>query len=76
MFELSWSQDKVQVRVNLKIVGTTRPAAAPQPSGTGFRRMRLPELVTAPAPSAPAGTPPSAVAAATPAVPAAAGGRP
>ncbi|MBB3222033.1 type VI secretion system membrane subunit TssM [Pseudoduganella umbonata] len=53
VFQLSWSNAGVTVTANLKIVGTTKPApvvaAAPQP-GQGFKRLRLPETIIAPAP--------------------------
>lgn len=78
VFELSWENSNVVVRANLKIVGTTQaaPAAAPPPgSAAGFRRMRLPEIITAPAPvaapaaPAAAATPAAAAPAAAPAAP-------
>ena len=75
VFELSWENSNVVVRANLKIVGTTQaaPAAAPPPgSAAGFRRMRLPEIITAPAPvaaPAAAASPAAAAPAAAPAAP-------
>ena len=53
VFELSWENSGVVVRANLRIVATNQapaPAAPPPNAATGFRRMRLPETVTAPAP--------------------------
>jgi type VI secretion system protein ImpL len=70
-FELSWDNGGVTVTANLKIVGTTpAPAAAPTPqSGQGFKRLKLPDTITAAAPApAPADTPAPAV---QPSVPAA-----
>jgi type VI secretion system protein ImpL len=69
VFELSWENSGVVVRANLKIVATTQAAApaAPAPgAAAGFRRMRLPEVITAPvaAPTAPAAAPAAAMAAA------------
>ncbi|QGZ37672.1 type VI secretion system protein ImpL [Pseudoduganella flava] len=74
VFELSWQNGGVTVMANLKVLATTAPAPqaqAPQP-GQGFKRLRLPETITAPAPArapeAPAPSAPSAPAA--PAAPA------
>jgi type VI secretion system protein ImpL len=57
VFELSWNNSGVTVNANLKIIGTTRPAAAPPPTqpqpGQGFKRLRLPESIIAPAAAAP-----------------------
>ncbi|KQQ44387.1 type VI secretion protein VasK [Duganella sp. Leaf126] len=53
VFELSWENNGVVVRANLRIVATNQapaPAAPPPNAAAGFRRMRLPEMVTAPAP--------------------------
>jgi type VI secretion system protein ImpL len=74
-FELTWENGGVAVTANLRIVGTTKPAAAPAPapsvSGQGFKRLRLPQTIIAPAPApAPAATP----AAAAPVVAAASAG--
>ncbi|MEO7497264.1 MAG: type VI secretion system membrane subunit TssM [Massilia sp.] len=55
VFELSWDNAGVVVTANLKIIGTQKPAvaaAAPAPAGQGFKRLKLPESITAPAPQA------------------------
>jgi type VI secretion system protein ImpL len=77
-FELTWDNAGVSVTANLKIVGTTPPPCRRKRSATaGFKRLRLPDVVTAssacgidtapatatPAVS-PAGTPPRASSAA------------
>ncbi|MET0320172.1 MAG: type VI secretion system membrane subunit TssM [Duganella sp.] len=72
VFELSWENSGVVVRANLRIVATTQapaPVAPPPGAATGFRRMRLPETITAPAPVPVAATAAAAPAAA-PAAPA------
>ncbi|TWI69208.1 type VI secretion system protein ImpL [Pseudoduganella lurida] len=58
VFELSWSNEGVTVTANLKVLGTTAPppAQVPQPAA-GFKRLRLPETVTAPAPAPVPATP-------------------
>ncbi|MYM70414.1 type VI secretion system membrane subunit TssM [Pseudoduganella sp. FT55W] len=61
-FELTWDNAGVAVTANLKIVGTTPPPVQAQaaPASAGFKRLRLPDTVTAaapPAPSAPAAAP-------------------
>ena len=84
VFELSWDNSNVTVRANLRIIGTSQPAApaAPPPgAASGFRRMRLPDTITAPAAPTPAAAsavapavtaPAAAVPATTTAAPAAA----
>jgi type VI secretion system protein ImpL len=53
-FELTWENSGVAVTANLKIVGTTAPPApvaqAAAPAAAGFKRLRLPDTVTAPGP--------------------------
>jgi type VI secretion system protein ImpL len=70
-FELTWDNSGVSVTANLKIIGTTAPpvqAQAAAPSSAGFKRLRLPDTVTVPAPAqAPAD---AAAKPATPAAPA------
>jgi type VI secretion system protein ImpL len=74
VFELTWDNAGVSVTANLKIVGTTAPPAQAQaaaPQSAGFKRLRLPDMVTAPAPAvAPAAAPaPAASPAQAPAAP-------
>ena len=76
VFELTWTANGVTVTANLKVLPSA-PAPAPARaggSGTSFKRLRLPETITAPhAAPAPAPTAPAAPAApATPATTAAA----
>ena len=47
VFELSWDSAGVVVSANLKIVGTSKPAAAPAQSGQGFKRLKLPDTIVA-----------------------------
>jgi type VI secretion system protein ImpL len=88
-FELTWDNSGVSVTANLKIGASTPPpvqAQAAAPSTTGFKRLRLPDTVTAPAPAptpatadvpaaatAKPGTPAGAVTPATPVAPASPG---
>jgi type VI secretion system protein ImpL len=52
VFELSWNNAGVVVTANLKLVGTQKAAPAPAPSqGRGMKGLRLPELITMPAPA-------------------------
>jgi type VI secretion system protein ImpL len=73
VFELSWQNAGVTVTANLKVLATTPPPAqaqAAQPA-QGFKRLRLPETITAPAPARAPETPaPSAPTAPAPAAPA------
>jgi type VI secretion system protein ImpL len=47
-FELTWDNAGVAVTANLKIVGTTpAPAPAAVPQSSGFKRLRLPDTLTA-----------------------------
>jgi type VI secretion system protein ImpL len=61
VFELTWDNAGVAVTANLKIVGTApapAPAPAAVPQSAGFKRLRLPDTLTAAAPVAPS-TPPA-----------------
>jgi type VI secretion system protein ImpL len=70
VFELTWDNAGVAVTANLKIVGTApapAPAPAAVPQSAGFKRLRLPDTLTAAAPVAPLAPPaPSAPSPATP----------
>jgi type VI secretion system protein ImpL len=69
VFELTWDNAGVAVTANLKIVGTAPAPAAPAavPQSAGFKRLRLPDTLTAAAPVAPLAPPaPSAPSPATP----------
>ncbi|WP_176650025.1 type VI secretion system membrane subunit TssM [Duganella sp. SG902] len=68
-FELTWDNAGVSVTANLKIVGTTPPPVQAQaaPASSGFKRLRLPDVVTA---AAPQPAPATASPAAAPAAPA------
>ncbi len=47
VFELSWDNAGVVVTANLKIVGTSKPAAAPVQNSQGFKRLKLPDTIIA-----------------------------
>jgi type VI secretion system protein ImpL len=68
-FELTWDNAGVSVTANLKIVGTTPPPVQAQaaPASAGFKRLRLPDTLTAAAPPAPAPGAPAAAPAPGPA---------
>ncbi|MFK3737276.1 type VI secretion system membrane subunit TssM [Massilia sp. TN1-12] len=54
VFELNWQNGNVTVTANLKVLPSApAPAQAAQPA-QGFKRLRLPDVITAPAPQPPA----------------------
>jgi len=57
MFELTWNNGGVTVSANLKVEAAPPPPPAPVPQqASGFKRLRLPDSVVAPAAPAPGGT--------------------